>query len=155
TLITCMAIVALLAIASSASAIVCTSDQRPASTLLIPYFQVAVNTDGSTTTGAGALDTIVTIGNASGAPMIAHVSIYNERSTLVLDFNVALTGFDVQAMAMSQVLSGNLPQTPVSKLHVKPDVTVLSNDPCLRNPAALPAIGTSRVDTFMRMRNCA
>jgi hypothetical protein len=39
TFLTCMAVVALLAIASSAGAITCTIDQRPAATLLIPYFQ--------------------------------------------------------------------------------------------------------------------
>jgi hypothetical protein len=156
TFVACLAVVALFAIASSASAIVCTIDQRPASTLLVPYFQVNVNTDGSIASGAASLDTIVTIGNASSAPMIAHVSIYNERSVLVLDFNVALTGFDVQAMSIASAISGNLPVTPVSKTHVIPDVNTLANDPCLRNSAARPAtVGTSRTDSFMRMRNCA
>src|ERR1700730_18424205 len=136
TLITCLAIVALFAVAGSASAIVCTIDQRPAATLLVPFFQVAFNPDGSVTSGAAALDTLVTIANASSAPLLAHLSVYNARSTLVLDFNIALTGFDVQSMSMAGVLSGNLPQTPVSKSHVKPDITVLANDVCLRNPAA-------------------
>ena len=136
TLLTCMAVLALFAFASSATAIVCTIDQRPAATLLVPYFTVAINSDGSLATGAGALDTLVTIINASSAPMIAHVNVFSERSELVLDFNIALTGFDVQAMSMGQVLQGNLPRTPISKTHVIPDPTVLSNDPCQRNGAA-------------------
>jgi hypothetical protein len=153
TLITCLAIVALFAVASGASAIVCTIDQRPAATLLVPFFQAAFNPDGSVTSGAAALDTLVTIANASSAPMLAHVSVYNERSTLVLDFNVALTGFDVQSMSMAGVLSGNLPQTPVSKAHVKPDITVLANDVCLRNPAATPvALFGGSTASFMRIR---
>lgn len=152
TLVTCLAIVAVFALAGSASAIVCTIDQRPAATLLVPYFQVAFNSDGSITTGPGAFDTILTIGNASSAPMIAHVSVYNDRSTLVLDFNVALTGFDIQAMSIAQALAGNLPVTPVSKTHAPPVITTLANDPCLRNPAALPTTGHSRIDTFMRIR---
>ena len=41
TLLTCLAIVAVFAIASSASAVTCTIDQRPAATLLVPYFQVS------------------------------------------------------------------------------------------------------------------
>ena len=54
TLLTCMAVVALFAIASSASAITCTIDQRPAATLLVPYFQVTFNPDGTILgTGAG------------------------------------------------------------------------------------------------------
>ena len=152
TLLTCMAVLALFAFASSATAIVCTIDQRPAATLLVPYFQAAFNSDGTVTTGAGALDTLVTITNASSAPMIAHVSVYNERSFLVLDFNIALTGFDVQSMSMSGVLSGNLPQTPVSTAHVAPSGS-LASDVCLRNPNAGPSgVNTGSTSTYMRIR---
>src|ERR1700682_5672312 len=142
TLLTCMAVLALSAIASSATAIVCTIDQRPAATLLVPYFQAGFNSDGTPTTGTGSLDTLVTITNASSAPMIAHVSVYNERAFLVLDFNMPLTGFDVQAMSMVGVLSGNLPQTPVSTAHAHPSGS-LASDVCLRNPSAGPARGNT------------
>jgi len=82
TLVTCAVLVALFAVAGSASAVTCTVDQRPAATLLVPWFQVTFNPDGSpqTTTSASlapAFDTIVTIGNASAAPTIAHVSVFN------------------------------------------------------------------------------
>ena len=50
TLLTCLAVVALFAIASSASAITCTIDQRPAATLLVPYFQVSFDPDGNLVT---------------------------------------------------------------------------------------------------------
>jgi hypothetical protein len=136
TFVTCMVLVALFAIAGSASAITCTVDQRPAATLLVPWFQVTFNPDGSPQTStspalAPAFDTIVTIGNASGAPTIAHVSVFNERSFLVLDFNVAMTAFDVQAMRMSEVLRGNLPSTPTTASHVS-----AASDICQRNSAA-------------------
>ena len=136
TLVTCAVLVALFAVAGSASAVTCTVDQRPAATLLVPYFQVTFNADGSpqTTTSpalAAALDTIVTIGNASSAPTIAHVSVFNDRSVLVLDFNIALTGFDIQAMRMSEILRGNLPSTPINTSHVS-----VANDVCQRNTAA-------------------
>ncbi len=111
TLLTCMAVLAVLAISSSVSAITCTVDSRPAATLLIPYFQATFNADGTFLSGPSALDTLVTIGNASSALMIAHVNVFNDRSELVLDFNVALTGFDVQSWSMASVLRGNLPST--------------------------------------------
>ena len=131
-LVTCMAVLALFALANTASAITCTTDTRPAATLLVPWFQVTFNSDGTASgTGAAALDTFVTIGNASSAPTIAHVSVYNDRSVLVLDFNVALTGFDIQAMQMSRILSGNLPITPVNTSHA-----AVSADVCQRNTAA-------------------
>ncbi len=105
-LLTCLAVAALFAIASSATAITCTIDQRPAATLLVPYFQVSVDP-----AALNAKDTIVTIGNASSAPMIAHVNVYDRFSVIRLDFNVALTGFDIQSMRMSDIVRGHLPVT--------------------------------------------
>jgi hypothetical protein len=148
TFLTCMAVVALLAIASSAGAITCTIDQRPAATLLIPYFQATFNQDGTIQgTGLTASDTLVTIGNASAAPMLAHVNVFNERTELVLDFNIALTGFDIQSFSVASVLRGNLPITPINVSHV-PEVkdglqVTINGDVCQRNPAApvYPAAG--------------
>jgi hypothetical protein len=128
TLVTCLAVVALFAIASSAVAITCTVDKRPAATLLVPYFAASFNADGSID-GTG-IDTLVTIANASDAPMIAHVNVFNKRSELVLDFNVALTGFDVQSWRMSAVLSGKLPTT--GETDAKGNLI----DACQRNAAA-------------------
>jgi hypothetical protein len=155
TFLTCMAVVALFAIATGASAITCTIDQRPAATLLIPYFQATFNPDGTVLgTGPSSLDTLVTIGNASAAPMLAHVNVFNDRSELVLDFNVALTGFDIQSWSMSSLLRGFLPVTPVNASHV-PEVkdnpadttpgtqVTIAGDVCQRNPLApvYPAAG--------------
>ena len=140
TFLTCMAVVALLAIASGAGAITCTVDGRPAATLLVPYFAVSLNADATVKSGTpDSFDTLIAIGNASSAPMIAHVNVFNERSVLVLDFNVALTGFDVQTWRMSDVISGLLPSTPINASHVGPDVTVdpSPDDACQRNPASV------------------
>jgi hypothetical protein len=132
TLMTCLAIAALFAIAGSASAITCTIDQRPAATLLVPYFEATFNPDGTPSgTGPNARDTLVTICNASSAPMIAHVNVFNERTELVLDFNIALTGFDCQSMSMARVLQGFLPATPVTTAHVP-----ATADACQRNANA-------------------
>jgi hypothetical protein len=126
-LIACLAIAAVFAFANSASAVTCTLDQHPAATLLVPYFQVTVGPNGNPIGGTAlARDTIITIANASSAPMIAHVNVYDRYSSLQLDFNVALTGFDVQAWRMSDILSGNLPIT----------VNADGDDACQSNPNA-------------------
>jgi hypothetical protein len=149
TLMTCLAIVAVFAIASSAGAVTCTIDQRPAATLLVPYFQVSFDPDGNlVTTGIGARDTIVTIANASGAPMIAHVSVFTRYSQLALDFNVALTAWDVQAMRMSDVITGLLPDT----------VNQDGEDACQRNPDAevyFPGDTGTAANGFLRVRPLA
>jgi hypothetical protein len=113
TLMACLAVAALFAIASTATAVTCTLDQRPGATLLVPYFQVSVDPSSGAIVGSGDLarDTILTIANASSAPMVAHVNVYDRQSVIQLDFNIALTGFDVQAMRMSDIISGHLPIT--------------------------------------------
>jgi hypothetical protein len=112
-LMACLAVAALFAIASTATAVTCTLDQRPGATLLVPYFQVSIDPVSGAVIGTGAVarDTLVTIANASSQPMIAHVSVYDRQSVIKLDFNIALTGFDVQSMAMSAIISGHLPVT--------------------------------------------
>ena len=149
TLMTCLAIAALFAIAGSASAITCTIDQRPAATLLVPYFEATFNPDGTPLgTGANARDTLVTICNASSAPMIAHVNVFNERTELVLDFNIALTGFDCQSMSMARVLQGFLPATPITTSHV-----ASANDACQRNPSSLVyTSGGSHAGQYLRIK---
>jgi len=140
TLLTCMAILALFAFAGSLSAITCTVDQRPAATLLIPRFAVSLNGDSTIKRGTpDSVDTLIAIGNASAAPMLAHVNVFNSRSTLVLDFMVALTGFDIQTWRMSDAISGLLPSTPIDTSHNGPDLThgdPSEDDACQRNPSA-------------------
>jgi len=126
-LLACLVVAAVLAIATPAFAITCTIDQRPAATLLVPYFQVSYDSSGNLVSGGpDARDTIFTIANASAAPMIAHVNVFDRQSSLVLDFNVALTPFDVQAMRMSDILGGVLPDT----------VNSAGDDVCQRNANA-------------------
>lgn len=148
TLMTCMAIAVLFAVAGSASAITCTIDQRPAATLLVPYFEATFAPDGTPLgAGANARDTLVTICNASAAPMIAHVNVFSERTELVLDFNIALTGFDCQSMSMARVLSGFLPATPIGTNHV-----AATADACQRNPTAGVYSPPSVTGEFLRIR---
>jgi hypothetical protein len=153
TLMTCMAIAALFAIAGTASAITCTIDQRPAATLLVPYWEASVNPDGSILgTGPNARDTLVTICNASSAPMIAHAVVWNERTEIVLDFDIALTGFDCQSMSMARVVTGFLPATPITTSHVTA-TTPGDGDACQRNGSALVYSGVgSQAGRYLRIR---
>lgn len=107
-----LVVLALVALASTASAVTCTIDQHPAATLLVPYFQVALNADGSLDTSSTRTDTLITVVNASSQATLAHVVIWNRRSVPLLDFNIALTAFDEVAWSMGDVLTGHLPSTP-------------------------------------------
>lgn len=69
----------------------------PAATLLLPFFDVDINSPSSDTT-------IFTITNTTRIPQIAHVTIWSDWSFPVLDFNIFLTGYDVQPINLRDVL---------------------------------------------------
>lgn len=117
-LVTLVAVATLAAFAGTASAVTCTIDHKPAATLLLPYFQTSVSNAGGTIAptafggGLNGTDTLVTVVNASSAPTLAHVTVWNRRSVPVLDFNIGLTGFDVISWSMGGALTGTLPVNP-------------------------------------------
>ena len=102
--VACLAIIGCLALAGAASAEIGTIDDVPAATLLLPYFEVDLDNPQGVTT-------LFSINNASASAAVAHVTVWTDLSVPVLDFDVYLTGFDVQTMNMRDVLNGILPVT--------------------------------------------
>src|SRR5215212_10679428 len=99
------ALLMLAVVASSpVSALICTIDDVPAATLLLPYFEV--DTDN-----AAGQTTLFSINNASATAILAHVVVWSDLSVPVLDFNVYLTGYDVVTINMRDILTGTFPQT--------------------------------------------
>lgn len=99
----CLALVGLLAVGGQAFAEFGTIDDVPAATLLLPYFEVAPDK---------SIDTFFSVNNASAAPALAHVTVWSDQSVPVLDFDVYLTGYDVQSFSLHRVLvDGILPST--------------------------------------------
>ncbi len=84
---------------------ICTIQDAPASTLLIPYFEVG-GSDGNSP------NTIISIGNSTATAVLAHVTLWSDLSVHVLDFNVYLTGYDVQNINLGGlVFAGASPRT--------------------------------------------
>jgi len=94
-------------ISSVAYANVCAMDQAPAATLLYPfvvYDYNAVNDKGDTT--------LFAVTNVSNEAVIVHFTLWTDYSTHVLDWDVMLTGYDVQTMNIRDILkNGELPTT--------------------------------------------
>src|SRR5581483_6567860 len=78
----------------------CDISTAPAATLLLPYFDVDFKSPQAT-----ARTTLFTITNVSNIPQIAHVVIWTDWSYPVIDFNIFLTGYDVQAINLYDILS--------------------------------------------------
>ena len=100
----CLALTSLLALGAAANAEIGTIDDVPAATLLLPYFEVNLdNPDGITT--------LFSINNASEVAALAHVTFWTDQSIPTLDFDVYLTGYDVQTINIRDIFNGNLPRT--------------------------------------------
>jgi hypothetical protein len=78
----------------------CDITVSPAASLLLPYFEVDY-----AATRATARTTIFTLTNTSNVPQIAHVTIWTDWSYPVLDFNIFLTGYDVQGIDLYQIIA--------------------------------------------------
>ena len=82
-----------------------TIDNVPAATLLLPYFEVNLDDPNGITT-------LFSINNASATAVLAHVVVWSDLSVPVLDFNIYLTGYDVQTINLRDILvHGVLPRT--------------------------------------------
>ena len=75
----------------------CDISVAPAATLLLPYFEVDL-------ANAGGETTLFTITNTSNLDQIAHVTLWTDLSFPVIDFNIYLTGYDVQAINLYDVI---------------------------------------------------
>ena len=76
----------------------CDIGVAPAATLLLPYFEVDL------TSRAGE-QTIFTITNTSNVEQVAHITLWTDLSYPVIDFNVYLTGYDVQSLNLYDVIA--------------------------------------------------
>ncbi|HSI05820.1 MAG TPA: hypothetical protein VLC93_15145, partial [Myxococcota bacterium] len=98
-----VAVVATLLTSSTALAVIGQTDRVPAATLLIPYFEVDVDSP----TG---VDTVFTIQAATASAALTNVVVWSDLGVPVLRFNVYLTGFDTQIISLREILSsGALP----------------------------------------------
>ena len=87
-------------------------------TLLIPYFEVDLsNPNGSNTIftvdKGGRLDLIngTCCNNNLATAVLAHVTVWSDLGVPVFNFNIYLTGYDVETVNMRSVLAGALPRT--------------------------------------------
>jgi hypothetical protein len=102
----------------------CDISVMPAATLLLPYFEVNLADPAGETT-------LFTITNVSQAPQIAHVTVWTDWSFPVLDFNIFLTGYDVQSINMFDILSRGQIAPPGTSSDSDTGRRSLDNDPNL------------------------
>lgn len=112
----------------------CDISVAPAATLLLPYFEVDFNAPATT-----ARTTLFTITNTSARPQIAHVTIWTDWSFPALDFNIFLTGYDVQAINLYDVLARGIIGTIQGTSIAEQDNTGENNP----TPGSIPFLNTA------------
>ena len=99
-----VAMISLIALGGQVAGEMCTIDAVPAATLLLPYFEVDID-------DPNGVNTLFSINNASAAPTVAHVVLWTDWSIPTIDFDIYLTGYDVQTVSLYDVFNGTLPIT--------------------------------------------
>jgi hypothetical protein len=148
-------LVGLLSIAAPAAAVICTVDAVPAATLLLPYFELDLN-------NPNGLTTLFSVNNASAVEVLVHVVIWSDLSVPVLDFNIYLTGYDVQSVNLRDIIiNGTLPQTATDvqdpSLKISPvgtfsvESAVLNEPSCngVLPPPTLPSFFTAHLQAAL------
>jgi hypothetical protein len=87
---------------SAAHAVLDTIDEAPGATLLLPYFEVDLD-------DANTVDTVLSVHNASAAPVIARLTMWTDLAVPVLAFDIFLTGFDVEEIYLREIFEGRYP----------------------------------------------
>jgi len=137
----------------------CDIGNAPAATLLLPYFDVDFKSAQGT-----ARTTLFTITNVSNLPQIAHVVVWTDWSFPVLDFNIYLTGYDVQAINLYDVIARGIiaPNSGTSSNTVSPaNPTAGSQPACATTPggcatgALLPANGATTNPNITSFAGCS
>jgi len=120
----------------------------PAATLLLPYFEVD-------TEGNSGQTTLFTITNVTRYPQIAHVTLWTDWAFPVLSFNVFLTGYDVQAINLADVLvSGRIAPPSGTTPAATPGFLSISTNPNIRSPFdCATASGTLPATFIAAIRN--
>src|SRR5688572_25927092 len=120
----------------------CDIGVTPAATLLLPYFEVDI--DSAAGTGE---TTLFTITNVSQLPQVAHVTLWTDWSYPVIDFNIYLTGYDVQSINLFDVIArGRLAPdngtgsgvSPVGELSGDPVDDINNDNPVLNEDSCFP-----------------
>jgi len=104
--ITIVAAIALvLGVGSAAYANMCATDTVPAATILYPFVQYNYADPN--------VNTLFAVTNVSNEAVIVHFTLWTDYSIHVVDWNVVLSGYDVQTFSIRDIIgpNGQLPST--------------------------------------------
>jgi hypothetical protein len=95
-------------VASPLHAAMCSNDNVPAASLLVPWFEV----DDCATPASGATDTRIVVANTGAEARLAHVTLWTNAAVPAYDFDIYLNGYAQQEVGLRALFcTGTLPRT--------------------------------------------
>lgn len=82
-------------------------DNEPAATLLIPYFAVDVS-DAACADSSTGVTTLFSVGNIAPFSVVAHAQLWTDWGVPWFDFDIFLTGYDVQTINLRDLFCNGL-----------------------------------------------
>ncbi|MBV8519596.1 MAG: hypothetical protein JO197_19550 [Acidobacteria bacterium] len=136
----------------------CDISVAPAATLLLPFFEV----DLEAPAGQGET-TVFTVINTSGVTQVAHVVLWTDYAFPLLNFNVFLTGYDIQTINLYDVLvRGRIAPPNGTGSTASPEGELSDSDnalvdeaACANIPAALSPAALARVQSALTLGRIA
>jgi hypothetical protein len=123
----------------------CDISVMPAATLLLPYFEVDVTDPNGATT-------LFTVTNASAQEQLANVTLWTDRGYKVINFLIYLTGYDVQAINLYDVIArGIIAPEEGTGIEISPSGDFSDRNPrleldfCARLPGLVPQVYRTRM----------
>ena len=121
----------------------CTIEATPAPTVLLPYFEVDID-------DPNGIDTFLSVNNALPFSVLGHVVVWTDMSVEALDFNIYLTGYDVQTIGLGLIIrNGILPATSFDDSPIGPfsiDKLAGTGAACGVLPYEVPALDEEFLD---------
>ena len=125
----------------------CDISVLPAATLLLPYFEVDLDDPAGETT-------LFTITNTSNLDAIALVTLWTDRAFPVINFNIYLTGHDVQALNLFDIIErGIIAPDAGTGTHITKRGKYADNNPALNLTACDRLPGTLDDAYVVRMQS--
>jgi len=98
-----IALLALMLVTYPLVAEIGTIDIVPASTILVPYFEVDLD--------AGGRNTLIGLQNASATAILLNVTLWTDYGVPTRSFNIYMTGYDQETIDLRSVFQGAVPIT--------------------------------------------
>src|SRR5687768_8792189 len=117
-----LSLAVVLVAAPPALAVIGTTDNVPAATLLLPYFEVSLDDETD-------VNTVMQITNASASAVLGHVTLWTDLGVPTYSYDIYLTGFDTATIDLRLLFHGIVTPSATNGQDLEPDDVISKQGP--------------------------